>query len=124
MRMKAETGCDGVMVGRAAVGNPWIFSQINAMAAGETPKAVDLDTRFQVLQRYLDASLVYLGETHACYVLRSRLGWFVKGLPRAAYFRESIKRISSGKEARKCIADYRDLLQADFQNGKSPAIRN
>jgi tRNA-dihydrouridine synthase B len=105
-RMKAETGCDAVMIGRAAIGNPWIFSQINAMAAGNTPQSVDMATRFETILRYLEASIAYYGETHACYMMRSRLGWFVKGLPHAGRFRESIKRISSESEARKCIDEY------------------
>jgi nifR3 family TIM-barrel protein len=114
MRMKKETGCDAVMIGRAAVGNPWIFSQINALAAGDSPSAVDLGLRFETINRYLDASLAYFGETHACYMMRSRLGWFVKGLPHAAGFRESIKHISSGKEARECLDDYREFLLHEY----------
>jgi nifR3 family TIM-barrel protein len=110
MRMKAETGCDAIMIGRAAIGNPWIFSQINAEAAGDSPTGVDLAVRFETIHRYLDASLAYYAETHACYMMRSRLGWFVKGLPHAAGFRESIKHISSGADARKCIDDYHDFL--------------
>jgi nifR3 family TIM-barrel protein len=110
MRMKEETGCDAVMVGRAAIGNPWIFSQINALAAGDKPPQIDLTLRFETIHRYLETSLAYYGETHACYMMRSRLGWFVKGLPHAAKFRESIKHVSSGKDARKCIDDYQDFL--------------
>jgi tRNA-dihydrouridine synthase B len=109
-RMISETGCDAVMIGRGAIGNPWIFSQIKAMAAGDTPPSVDTAVRFKAINRYLDASLTYYGETHACYMMRSRLGWFVKGLPHAAKFRESIKRVSSGKDARKIIEAYREFL--------------
>jgi nifR3 family TIM-barrel protein len=110
LRMKAETGCDAVMIGRGAIGTPWIFSQINAMAAGAAPPSVDTAMRFETIGRYLKASIACCGEEHACCMLRSRLGWFVKGLPHAGAFRESIKRISSEEEARKCIDGYRDLL--------------
>ena len=109
-RMKSETGCDAVMIGRAAIGNPWIFSQINALAAGDTLPSVGLSVRFETINRYLDASLAYYGETHACYMMRSRLGWFVKGLPHSAKFRESIKNISSKEDARQCIDDYEKAL--------------
>jgi tRNA-dihydrouridine synthase len=108
--MKSETGCDAVMIGRGAIGNPWIFTQINAMIAGEPSAGVDMATRFKTIIRYLKASVAYYGETHACCVMRSRLGWFVKGLPHAGRFRESIKRISSESEARNCIDEYRELL--------------
>ena len=107
--MKAETGCDGVMVGRAAVGNPWIFSQINSLEDGHDPHPVDHATRFKTMMRYLEASVAHYGETHACYMMRSRLGWFVKGLPHAAKFREAIKTVSSEAEARRCIEAYQHL---------------
>ena len=48
-----------------------------------------------MMKRYLGASVVYFGEKHACYMMRSRLAWFVKGLPHARHFRESIKHIST-----------------------------
>lgn len=110
VRMKSETGCDAVMIGRAAVGNPWIFSQINALDAGRAPAAVDDMTRFRTMIRYLEASVACYGEIHACFMMRSRLGWFVKGLPHAAKFREAIKAVASEQDARRCIQDYQDLL--------------
>jgi tRNA-dihydrouridine synthase len=52
----------------------------------------------------------YLGEESACYMLRSRLGWFVKGMPHSSRFRESIKHISSQAEASDIIAAYRNTV--------------
>lgn len=111
LRMKSETGCDAVMIGRAAVGNPWIFSQIKALGAGGAFQEVDDGTRFKTMIRYLEASVAHYGETHACYMMRSRLGWFVKRLPHAAKFREAIKTVSSAQEARRCIESFQVFLQ-------------
>ncbi len=110
--MIRETGCDAVMVGRASIGNPWIFSQVLARIKGETVPAVNLSLRRKTMIRYLKASVEYFGEKHACYMMRSRLGWFVKGLSYSSGFRESIKRISSEEEAMKIIETYMDSLSA------------
>lgn len=107
IRMQTETGCDAVMVGRAAIGNPMIFTQIIALAAGQDVPAVSLEQRFDIMLRYLDASVAYLGEKQACYVMRSRLGWFSKGMRHSSKFREAIKRLSSHQEARELIRAYR-----------------
>jgi nifR3 family TIM-barrel protein len=110
LRMKTETGCDAVMIGRSAIGNPWIFSQLIALLSGVTSPVVGRRARFGMLRAYLAASIAYLGETHACYMMRSRMGWFVKGMPHAGGFRESIKHISSAADARTCIDDYEKSL--------------
>ncbi len=110
IKMVAETGCDAVMVGRAAIGNPWIFGQINALLRGRDFPETDLSTRFFMMKRFLRASVVYFGEEHACYMMRSRLAWFVKGLPHAKYFRESIKYLSTEKEALELIERYRESI--------------
>lgn len=114
IRMKSETGCDAVMIGRAAIGNPWIFSQtLAAVALGQTHWEVDVATRMNALKRYLKASIIHYGEAQACRMMRSRLGWFVKGLPHAGRFRESIKTIATEKDAAVCIAAYEDVLKLE-----------
>jgi len=108
LRMKRETGCDAVMIGRGAIGNPWIFSQVIALTAGRSTDDVLPEMRFHMMKRYLDESVAYLGETNACYMMRSRLGWFVKGMPHSSRFREAIKHLSSRAEAIALIEDYQN----------------
>jgi tRNA-dihydrouridine synthase B len=60
--------------------------------------------------RYLLAAVDHYGELTACRMMRSHLGWFVKGLPCSAHFRESIKCLSSRQEAADLIAGYREFL--------------
>lgn len=110
VRMLETTGCDGVMIGRAAIGNPMIFSQILSCMKNEPEQAIDLERRFALIHRFLDASIQYFGEDHACKMMRSRLGWFVKGLPLAKKFRESIKQVSSRDQAVDLIEQYREAL--------------
>jgi tRNA-dihydrouridine synthase B len=113
IRMMSTTGCDAVMVGRAAIGNPWIFSQILDIQAGRPPLVPDLAIRFAAMIRYLRVTAAYVGEFHACCMMRSRLGWFVKGLPHSSKFRESIKRIATESEATHLIRTYQRTLEAE-----------
>lgn len=106
IRMISETGCDAVMIGRAAIGRPWIFTRILAALDGKQIPEPTAFERFAAMRAYLTASVAYLGEKHACPMMRSRLGWFVKGLPNASAFRESVKRISTEAEAMALIDAY------------------
>lgn len=108
--MMDETGCDAVMIGRAAVGNPWIFSEILAGLAGQAAPPVSIADRFAVMGRYLSAAVSHYGEPTACRMMRSHLGWFVKGLPGSSRFRESIKQLSTQEEGKRLLHDYQVFL--------------
>jgi len=110
VRMLDETGCDGVMIGRKAIGNPYIFSSVVARINGNEEADDDLASRFNIMLRYLEASVKYIGEEHACRMMRSRLGWFTKGMHKSSQFRESIKHLSSEKEGIELINAYREEL--------------
>ncbi|BBO84285.1 tRNA-dihydrouridine synthase [Desulfosarcina ovata subsp. sediminis] len=112
LRMRAETGCDGVMVGRAAIGYPVIFSQILAAAEGRVPPVVTDGQRIEVMVTYLKDSVRYLGEALACRMMRSRLCWFVKGMRNAAQFRNSIRFVASETEALERIRQYARSIDA------------
>ncbi len=111
VRMLAETGCDAVMIGRKAIGNPDIFSRVLAQINGDEEIAEDISRRFELMIRYLQASVEYIGEEQACRMMRSRLGWFTKGLHKSSHFREAIKHLSSEKEGVELINTYRDELK-------------
>ncbi|UCF93927.1 MAG: tRNA dihydrouridine synthase DusB [Desulfobacterales bacterium] len=113
VHMREMTGCDAVMIGRQAIGNPWIFSKVGARIRGEEEAAEDLGHRFDTMVRYLRASVEHFGETRACYMMRSRLGWFVKGLHHSSRFRQSITRISSATEAIQLLRSYQEALQGE-----------
>jgi nifR3 family TIM-barrel protein len=110
IEMQAETGCDAVMIGRKAIGCPWIFSQVIAQMRGENIPSFSLEQRFAIIKRYLHSSVKYLGEYRACLMMRSRLSWFVKGLPNSSQFRKSITQISSESQALELIEEYYQKL--------------
>ena len=111
VRMLDETGCDGVMIGRKAIGNPFIFSTVLAHINGNNESEDDIGRRFDLMIRYLKASVKYIGEEHACRMMRSRLGWFTKGMYKGSQFREAIKHLTTEKEGIELINAYREELQ-------------
>jgi tRNA-dihydrouridine synthase len=110
--MFKETGCDAVMIGRMAIGNPFIFEQILAGIHGEQMPAADLDHHFTIMTRYLQESVKYFGEEFACRMMRSRLGWFSRGLRNSSQFRKSINRISTEAEALQRIEAFKRSIQS------------
>jgi tRNA-dihydrouridine synthase len=110
LTMQKETGCDAVMIGRAAIGNPWLFSQVTSLMNGKERTSPDLFERFDAMTTYLNTSIECFGEKRACRMMRSHLGWFVKGLRYGSKFRDSIKKISTEKEARSLIGEYKSFL--------------
>ena len=110
MQMKRQTGCDAVMIGRHAIGYPWIFSQIKGLFNGDRPREPGLNDRFDLMEDYARASVRCMGEELACRVLRSRLCWFVKGLPHNAKFREQITKLQSEAEAVEKIRSFEQKL--------------
>ncbi|MFH2219997.1 MAG: tRNA dihydrouridine synthase DusB [Pseudomonadota bacterium] len=111
LKMQHETGCDAVMIGRAAMGNPWIFSQVLALVRGEDALSPSLAERFDVMIKYVRDFVNHFGEQRGCQILRGHLGWFVRGLPCSSKFRNAIKHIPSEEDAVKHIEEYRDFLQ-------------
>jgi len=110
LKMMEETGCDAVMIGRRAIGNPEIFSRVLARINGLEPAREDLSRRFDIMTHYFKASVDYIGEETACRMMRSRLGWFTKGMRNSSKFREAIKHLSSEEEGVELIGAYRNSL--------------
>jgi tRNA-dihydrouridine synthase B len=108
LRMQRETGCAAVMIGRAAMGNPWIFGQIEALWTTGTYRAVTPAQRRLAMRRYAQATVAEYGEAVGCRLLRSRLGWFVRGLRYGSRFREAIKHLESEAAALAVIDDFFD----------------
>jgi tRNA-dihydrouridine synthase len=117
--MQTQTGCDAVMIGRAAIGNPWIFSQALELIRNNKVSLPDPSRRFEVMIQYVKCSVTYFGEQRAIRMMRSRLGWFVKGLRYSSRFRESIKQISTQKDALCRIQEYRSLLSTELGQTES-----
>jgi nifR3 family TIM-barrel protein len=98
IKMKSQTECDGVMIGRGAVGNPWIFKQILELENGLAVHQPLLNERRAVIMEHFRLLSLLMGESRAAKNMRGLLLWYTKGLPNSRRFRgtfTSIKDIDS-----------------------------
>lgn len=94
--MYEKTGCDFIMVGRAAMGRPWIFSQINAyLKDGTVLPEPPLSERMRVMLKEINLMMQYKGEHTALLEARKHTGWYMRGLRGAAELRRKCAEINS-----------------------------
>lgn len=99
LRMMEETGCDGVMVGRAAMGNPWIFSQIiHYFKTGEILPGPSPGERASAALRHLDMLVDLKGEYVGVREMRKHSAWYLRGMKGAARARQALYSARSGEE--------------------------
>jgi tRNA-dihydrouridine synthase B len=91
-----QTGADGLMIGRAACGRPWIFQQIGAyLASGRRPPPLPAAERLQIMREHLQGLYAFYGEGHGLRVARKHIAWYAKGLAGGAEFRQRINVLDS-----------------------------
>ena len=95
LRMMEETGCDRVIVGRAAQGNPWIFREIAAAMRGETAVPPTPQERVDMAGRHLTLEVQLFGEKRGMLEMRKHIAWYVHGLRGASRFRETINALDT-----------------------------
>lgn len=97
--MLTKTGCDGILIGRAAQGNPWIFREVTSyLLRGEIPKRpTDKEVKEMVL-RHAQLQLQVKGEYIGVREMRKHLSWYTTGYPNSAKFRQTINTMSTMEE--------------------------
>jgi tRNA-dihydrouridine synthase B len=106
-RMLDETGCDGVMIGRAVQGNPWIFREARQfLAMGLAPASPTIEEREAVMLSHLNGMIALLGEQFGVREMRKHLCWYTKGLHGGAEFRERANYLDSAVGVRKAVREY------------------
>ena len=93
-RMLDETGCDGVIVGRAAQGNPWLFREIAAEFRGESAAPPTPRERVDMALRHYALEIQCFGEKRAVLEMRKHIAWYVHGMRGATRFREDVNRLA------------------------------
>jgi tRNA-dihydrouridine synthase B len=93
-RMIKTTGCDGIMVGRAALGNPWLFAEIIRHLEGlESSMSPSSAEREKLIRRHMDMEINYSGACLGLRNFRKHLLWYTKGIRGGSLFREVVGRI-------------------------------
>lgn len=99
-RMMEETGCDAVMIGRASLGNPWIFSRtIKYLQTGDVPPGPGDEEKLAMALCHLKLLIEDKGES-ALWEMRKHAAWYTKGIPGAARLRERVNRTKTLDELR------------------------
>lgn len=94
-----ETGADGVMIGRAAMGNPWIFKRLQYyLETGKKIEPPTIEERFKVIRRHLDLLLEFKGEYVGIREMRKHAAWYTKGLIGGAELRDKINRAETKED--------------------------
>jgi len=104
--VRKATGCDAVMIGRGALGNPWIFEAIAAGGARDVPAA----DRFAVIRRHLALYVEYAGERAASLEMRKHLCWYLRGLPGSAMVRAKLQTMTSAVQIEEVIGAFEQAL--------------
>ena len=111
-KMQEYTGCDGIMIARAARGNPWIFKEINHyLKTGETLKRPDLDEISDMILRHARMLIDHKGEFTAIHEMRKHVAWYTAGLKNSAKLRNTVNLIES----------YEDLVELVNEKLRSAA---
>ena len=95
-KMFEETGVDGIMIGRATLGNPWIFNDIlKELGSGEKVEPISNEEKFKVLKEHFEILLKEKGEYTATREIRKFIAWYTKGMPNAKAYKEKMNTIES-----------------------------
>jgi nifR3 family TIM-barrel protein len=115
--MLTQTDCDGVMIGQAAMGRPWIFDQIVTYLEKEVLIPVPtLEERFEIIKEHLALQVAYAGEDRGIKEMRKHLAWYFKGYPGAARIRDKVNHLTSLKEVLMVIEEYKREAKSGGQN--------
>src|SRR5262245_4507355 len=110
LRMLAETGCDGVMIGRGATKNPWIFRQIAARMAGSHVSEPTLADRRELILDHFHLVAGREASTFALHKLRKFTGWYTHGLPNGRKLRQAINQLPDVETFLATVEEFLDEI--------------
>lgn len=108
-RLRAQTGCDGVMIGRAAMGNPWIFAR-------QTREQIALRERVAVMRRHLASHLEFYGAARGLILFRKHAYRYVQGEPGAAALRHALMLCNDVNEFKRLLDEFAALDSVPLPN--------
>lgn len=106
LHMLEYTACKAIMIGRGALGNPWIFKEINAYFAGEEFKRPSKEEIYNMIVDQYERLLKLKGERLALLEMRSHVGWYLKGMQGSAQIKNKANQALSFEEVKKILKEY------------------
>lgn len=112
-RMLEETGCDAVMIGRACLGDPWIFRRVvQYLETGELLPPPSPRDKLMMAVRHLRMAVGFKGEFTAVREMRRPIAWYLKGVPRANRLKQLVQRLDSVELVAQALMEHLDSLGA------------
>ena len=106
LKMMRETGCDGIMIGRGAQGNPWIFSELlEYEKTGVIPERPDISEIRDMMLRHARLLIDFKGDYLGIREMRKHVAWYTKGIKGSAKLRDEINRVESYSELEGLLCD-------------------
>lgn len=103
-KLLESTGCDGIMIGRAARGNPWIFGQVDDyLTKGIEPRPVEKEEIRRTILQHAELMMEYKGEYIAVREMRKHVSWYTAGMPDSARFRGRINEMENMEELKEGV---------------------
>ena len=102
-----QSGADGVMIGRGAYGRPWLLRQVMDAFENRTPRAdPSIEEQYHLIIRHYDDMLSLYGNDTGVAMARKHLGWYTKGLPGSAEFRNRVNQVGDPRTVKTMLADF------------------
>ena len=110
LKMKNLTNCDGIMIARGSMGNPWIFKQIEDVLNGKEVSLIQDVERINMCIRHYELALKYDGERKAVREMRKHASWYLKGLPNSSELRNVINSMDESSKVIELLNEYKNVL--------------
>ncbi len=123
VRMRRETGCDGIMIARGSHGAPWLFRQSRAALDGRSaPRGPAVEERFEICVRHARNAIRFEpNRDKAVREFRKHLGWYTKGIPGGRKLRSRLFQVVDLSEIEELLAGYLGAVRRSAPGGSSPA---
>ncbi len=109
----SQSGADGVMIGRGAYGRPWLLGQVmEALATGAERPDPAIDEQYAMIVEHYRAMLDHYGEMTGVNMARKHLGWYTRGLPGSAEFRNKVNQVPEAGQVLDMLARFYDPFLA------------
>lgn len=106
LAMFEQTKVDGIMIGRASIGNPWIFRQIQEYLQGKNITKVSKTEKLQTIMKHIELQVKILGENTGIKEMRKYMTYYLKNLPKATIMRQKINTIQTKQDLETCLTEY------------------
>jgi nifR3 family TIM-barrel protein len=110
LRLKETTNCDGIMIARGSMGNPWIFKQIKRVLQGEELLPITNEEKIDMCLRHYELAVKYDGERKAVREMRKHSSWYIKGMPNSSELRNVINTIDDSVKVVEMLREYKERL--------------